>query len=190
MKRGTIPTTQHLLRIQRALSADTREWLSKLPRPESVCGCKVPESLDGLTFGELLGLQDAATGNDAASIVGLVRAILKTKRPDRWILRERCDRVFGFLNFVTAELERIGGLFKAIEHKPDADEIAAGIGDLDFGPFGLVDWYARRMGITNHDDVLSVPWLRVYQCMKMDSERDDFERRLRDVINNKYKPKK
>lgn len=190
MKRGTIPTTQRLLRIQRALSADTREWLSKLPRPESVCGCKVPESLDGLTFGELLGLQDAATGNDAASIVGLVRAILKTKRPDRWILRERCDRVFGFLNFVTAELERIGGLFKAIEHKPDADEIAAGIGDLDFGPFGLVDWYARRMGITNHDDVLSVPWLRVYQCMKMDSERDDFERRLRDVINNKYKPKK
>ena len=46
------------------------------------------------------------------------------------------------------------------------------------------------MGITNHDDALSVPWLRVYQCMKMDAERDAYERRLRDIVNAKFKPKK
>lgn len=188
-RRQNIPSTKHVLDIEKALTADSREWLRNCPRPERLFGRRVPESLDELTFGELLGLQ-ADEHNDGASIVALVRAILKVRRPARFILAARCDKVFGFLNWVTAELERIGGLFKAIEHQPDEDEIAAGVNELEFGPFGLVDWYARRMGITNHDDVLSVPWLRVYQCMKMDADRDAYERRLRDVINAKYKPKK
>lgn len=189
-RRNHIPTTEHILRIEKALTPPSREWLNRQPRPDRLFGRRVPESLDGLTFGELLSLQEIDGLNNGDSIVTLARVILKTRRPKRWLLRSRCDRVFGFVAFVTRELERIGKLFKAIEHIPSEDEVAAGINDLDFGPFGLVDWYARRMGITNHDDVLSVAWLRVYQCMKMDAERDDYERRFRDVINAKYKPKK
>lgn len=190
IQRNHIPTTEHILRIEKALTPDSRQWLNSRPRPGRLFGCPVPESLDGLTFGELLSLQEIDGMNNGDSIVTLARVILKSRRNKRRILRERCDRVFGFVAFVTRELERIGDLFKRIEHTPDEDEVAAGVNDLDFGPFGLVDWYARRMGITNHDDVLRVPWLRVYQCMKMDAERDAYERRLRDVINAKYKPKK
>lgn len=189
-KYNNIPTAARILRIEKALTVTSREWLNKQPRPERLCGRRVPETLDDLSFGDLLGLQDAATGTTTKSVVTLVRLILKTRRPDAWILRERADKVFGFINWVTKELERIGGLFKATEHTPDEDEVAAGINDLNFGPFGLIDWYARRMGYTDHNDVLSVPWLRVYQCMKMDADRDKYERRLRDIVNAKYKPKK
>lgn len=189
-RRNHIPTTERILRIETALTPESREWLNTRPRPDRLFGRRVPESLDGLTFGELLSLQEIDGLNNGDSIVTLARVILKTRRPKRWLLRTPADRVFGFVAFVTKELERIGTLFKSIEHQPDEDEVAAGVNDLDFGPFGLVDWYARRMGITNHDDVLSVPWLRVYQCMKMDSDRDAYERRLRDIINAKFKPKK
>ena len=79
---------------------------------------------------------------------------------------------------------------KDFHHRIRDDEIAAGVNDLDSGPFGLVDWYARRMGYKDHDEVLRVPWLRVWQTMKIDADRDDYERRLRDVINAKYKVKK
>ena len=189
-RKTNIPSTARILRIEKALTPSSRAWLNHQPRPDRLFGRRVPDSLDGLTFGELLGLQEIEGTSNGDSIVIVARTVLKTRRPAAWILRTRADRVFGFLAFVTRELERIGKLFKAIEHTPDEDELAAGVNDLDFGPFGLVDWYARRMGYTNHDDALSVPWLRVYQCMKMDAERDAYERRLRDVVNAKFKPKK
>jgi len=42
---------------------------------------------------------------------------------------------------------------------------------LSFGLFGLVDYYATRMGITDHEQVESVPWVRVYKCLDMDAEK-------------------
>ena len=189
-RKKRIPSAARVLRIERALTTSSREWLNRQPRPERLFGRRVPRDLDGLTFGELLSLQDAAEGTSADSVVTLARIILKSRLPAGWILRERADKVFGFVGFVAKELERIGKLFKSVEHAPDDDEVAAGINDLDFGAFGLLDWYARRMGITNHDDAMSVPWLRVYQCMKMDADRDAYERRLRDIVTAKYKPKK
>jgi hypothetical protein len=63
----------------------------------------------------------------------------------------------------------------------------AGIDRLNFGVFGLIDWYARRMGITDHDEVLKVPVLRVYQCLKMDKEQQEYENRLAKVIRGERK---
>ena len=47
--------------------------------------------------------------------------------------------------------------------------------------FGLVDWYAKRMGIQNHDEVMDVCWMRVYKCMDMDTKTQEFNRRLAEI---------
>ena len=135
-RKTNIPSTARILRIEKALTPSSRAWLNHQPRPDRLFGRRVPDSLDGLTFGELLGLQEIEGTSNGDSIVIVARTVLKTRRPAAWILRTRADRVFGFLAFVTRELERIGKLFKAIEHTPDEDELAAGVNDLDFGPFG------------------------------------------------------
>ena len=93
--------------------------------------------------------------------------------------------VFGFLSFVTKELEKINKLFSDIKQTFSKEEEAAGIKELDFGSFGVLDWYARRMGITNQNDVRDVAWVRIYQCMKNDNMQSEYERRLqKQYLNN------
>ena len=43
------------------------------------------------------------------------------------------------------------------------------------------------MGITDHEEVERVPWIRVYKCLDMDAERTRFERRLRNILNKNKK---
>jgi len=85
------------------------------------------------------------------------------------------------------ELERITKLFKDIEYKPSADEEKAGIKNLSHGFFGTIDWYARRMGISNHDDVVELNWTRIYQCLKIDSDNNRFEKKYRQVVSQQKK---
>ncbi len=40
-------------------------------------------------------------------------------------------------------------------------------------------------GITDHEQVESVPWVRVYKCLDMDAEKIRYERRLREIYQNK-----
>ncbi|GJG39125.1 hypothetical protein PRLR5107_15400 [Prevotella lacticifex] len=98
--------------------------------------------------------------------------------------------VFGFLAFVTKELEKINKLFTSIKQTYSKEEEAAGIRELDFGSFGVLDWYARRMGIPNQNDVRDVAWVRIYQCMKNDNMQSEFERRLHKQYMNNSKSKK
>ena len=98
--------------------------------------------------------------------------------------------VFGFLSFVKEELERINKLFGDIKQTYSKEEEAAGVRDLDFGSFGVLDWYARRMGITNQNDVRDVAWVRIYQCMKNDNMQSEFERRLHKQYMNNNKVRK
>lgn len=102
-------------------------------------------------------------------------------------MRTPCDKMSGFVQWVTREVMRINQLFDEASRRPTSDEIAAGVLDLNFGVFGVLDWYARRMGYRDQNDVLSVKWVRIYECTRMDAERDEYERRLRDILARKNK---
>ena len=88
---------------------------------------------------------------------------------------------------VKSEMERIGKLFQSLQSSNTADEKMAGIDRMNFGTFGVVDWYAKRMGIVNHDEVFATPWQRIYQCMKIDHEQNEFEKRYRKVVERSRK---
>lgn len=79
----------------------------------------------------------------------------------------------------------INKLFASTSVPATAEEKAAGSDALNFGPFGLVDYYARRMGITDHEEVESVPWVRVYKCLDMDAKRMLFDRKLKNELMKK-----
>ena len=167
-----------------AMKSVQKELLERLKgqkRPETLCGKAVPKDLNAVTYGTLDDLRTAGETDDPA---GTCVKILLGAEP-RELLTESVNDVFGFTNFVTDELKRINGLFKGIKVNYSKEEIAAGIRELDFGSFGVLDWYAKRMGITNQNEVRDVAWVRIFQCMRNDCMRNNFERKL----SQQYKPK-
>ena len=138
-----------------------------------------------LSYGQLDDLSDAGNGKDANAVV--LEVIMGLKRHEVYSMS--VTDVFGFANFVRDEVKRINALFDSIKLPSTQDEVSAGIEDLNFGSFGVLDWYARRMGITNQNDVRNVAWVRIYRCMKNDNEKTAFERRLNQQLLNKAKRK-
>ncbi|WP_418991871.1 hypothetical protein [Alistipes sp.] len=174
-------TLRQMLAIERALKPESRAALLRLSKPDRVCGRPTPRNLNDLTIGELLDLQ---TGGDPHALVERIASVILKVHPRR-CYRERADRMLGFVFWVGRELERIAALFASASIRPTPEEIKAGINDLDFGAFGLLDWYAHRQGYQDQDDAAKVAWVRVRECLRIDNSRAAFERRLREIIANK-----
>jgi len=160
------------------------ERLKTRKTPETIAKKAVPENLNLLMWAQFAALS-SLDGKTDESFFAPFEIILDLKK-DRLLDCKLFD-IFGFLLFVKNELERIAKLFESIKPKPTSEEIQAGINKLNFGLFGTLDWYARRMGFTDHQEAEKMPLIRIFQCMKIDNETAQFEKRLREIINKKYK---
>lgn len=171
-----------------------KEWLpiakiagfkiGKFSRPNKVGKHNVPPSFDELTIGQVLELS-SLTEDDA--VTGVCRVVLNMTPQE--VMKARAVEVVRFVGWALAELEKINDLFKAAQIEPTAEERRAGVQALDFGLFGMIDWYAVRMGIHDHDEVLGVNWMRVYKCVDMDNKKALFQRKLQEVFQNEYRRK-
>jgi len=138
---------------------------------------------DDLLFEQLCDLQSIKTAGDLfvkpfSIVLGInTSQLLKYKAVD-------CLR---FIIHTTDELKRITGLFSEIEYQPTPEELQAGIKDMKGDFFDTADWYAQRMGIKDHDEVFKTKWIRIYRVMKRDFNSNEFERKLRKVIERKNK---
>ncbi len=157
------------------------ERLRKQPCPQSICGKHVPDSLNMLTYGKLDDMQTAASSQQP--IEETCKVLLEVD--SKLLLNEDVNDVFGFSNFVTKEINRINKIFSSIKPSYSQEERAAGIESLNFGAFGVLDWYAQRMHIANQNEVRNISWLRIFQCMKNDNEKNEFERRLYQIYSKK-----
>lgn len=159
--------------------------LERLVKPTYLSGKRVPDSLNDITIGQLIMLQYISTDADfmlkpASIIMGI---------QDDMLLKEQAEKVIGFSYWVAKELERINKLFKNTSIPPIQEEKQAGVEKLNFGSFGIIDWFAQRMGITDHSEVENVPWVRIYKCLDMDAKRFVYERRLREIYNKRMQKK-
>ena len=79
-----------------------------------------------------------------------------------------------------------------MEYQPTPEEVQAGYYkmNLNLGEFPTLDWYARRMGIADHDEVLKVGWVRIFACKKIDHENQLFQKRVQDLRDAKARQKK
>jgi len=160
--------------------------MKNLPKPETCCGKAVPEDFNSITYGQLDDLHDVPKGIEA--IVNCCKVILGAT--EEQVLEERADRILAFVAFCNNEVDRINKLFKAIRPDYAPEEKMAGIEKLRFGSFGVLDWYARRMGISDQNEVRGIPWIRIFQCMKNDNEQAKYEKRLREIYRRRTKIKK
>lgn len=163
------------------------ETLKQAKKPAFIAGKEVPESLNTISYG-LLDDFSRIDGEKEDPAVRIMELLLDIDA--KTTFAQNVFDVFGVVNFVRAELERINSLFASISVSHSAEELAAGIEDLNFGTFGVIDWYAKRMGITNQDEVFNVAWIRIYTCMKNDNEKAEYERRLNKQFINKAKRKR
>lgn len=171
------------------MTADTIKSLVLIPPPKKFNKRDVPDTLQMVTFGTLTQLQQAADSNDYLKTCCKLVSVL-TGVDERVVASRRAYDVLGIVNMIQSEMERIGKLFQSLQGDHTSDEVAAGIERLEFGAFGIVDWYAQRMGIIDHEEVFATPWARIYQCMKIDHEQGEFEKRYRKIIENRSKTKR
>lgn len=158
--------------------------ITTLERPKYVYGHRTPETLDEMTLGQMLAISSAEGGDMFFTICREFFGM-----SDRDTMHARAVDVVAFCGWVSKQISDISKLFEAVRMPHTSQEIRAGINDLNHGVFGLIDWYARRMGIADHDLVLCTHWGRVFKCLQIDNETAMYQRRLNDIITNDSKLK-
>lgn len=157
--------------------------MEKFSRPAFVGKVETPTNLNGLTIGQLIDLSNVGDGIDG--LYRVVEIVLDMKRED--IDKARAVDAVRFVGWVVGEVKKINNLFNKAAIKPTQQEKKAGLDTLKFGLFGMLDWYALRMGIADHDEVLKTPWLRIYKCMDMDNKKRAYEIRLQKIQADEIK---
>lgn len=174
--------TYKTLRRLGLITPESEDSLQEAQRPDRLCGKPIPKDLNELTMGQLTDIMSLKK-DDEIEAVHIVTDI-DTKLLDK----EPALKVIGLVNFIQSELQRIADLFKQLKPNYTKEERQAGVEDLDFGIFGTIDWYAQRMGITDHDEVLKVPWLHIWQCSLIDKERHEYQQRYQENLYQNNKP--
>ena len=157
--------------------------LEKCTRPLAVGGIPTPANLDDMTIGQMVQMSDCKTGAQLFYRVCKVLLGMEAEQVDDCLAVE----VVRFVGWVLGRVEVINDLFDKAKSKPSDEEVRAGINLLKFGIFGLIDWYALRMGITDHEEVMSVPWGRVYKCLDIDTRTKDFKKKLQKVYEDEHR---
>ena len=150
--------------------------------PIKVGKVRTPSTLNDMSIGQLLQLSQL---QEQDVIFGICRVLLGI--PAHKLLRLQATEVVLFVAWVMGEVERINKLFSKLQVKRTDDEIKAGFDKIDNGAFGLIDWYAKRMGIHDHEEAQKVSWLIVYQCMKIDHDYFICQRKLMEIQKNAIK---
>lgn len=169
-------------------TSESIQRLVMIPPPHKFHKVDVPQDLQQATFGTLVRLQNVDTSLEYQQVCCALVEVL-TGIPAKRVASSRAFNVLGMVNMIKTEMERIGKLFNSLHTDHTSEEMAAGIDKLSFGAFGIVDWYAKRMGIIDHEEVFNTPWARIYQCMKIDFENNEFEKRYRKILENRSKRK-
>lgn len=183
MKKGTIfKDWLFVASLARELPFD----LLKMRRPFKVGKKETPENLNGLTIGQLLMLSEISGGDNL--FYTTCEVVLGMSREE--VAKSEAVEVVSFVGWVSGEVKKINRLFEQTNVTPSARELKAGIKKLQFGMFGLLDWYAQRMGIKDHHEVENVSWLIIYKCLDMDTKKGQYQKRLEEVIQDEYRRKR
>ena len=174
---------QDFIRFESILPDAQLEALRQVERPLMMGHHVLPPSLDGLTLEQLSRFWAVTCTADLMIVTGEV--LLGWSK--RKVLRSPALPMIGLCNWVSAELTRICALWEQARLPRTSEEMQAGFDRLSFGVFGIADWYARRMGMHNHDEAFATPWPRIWQCLMNDTEEAAYARRLNEIYTNKHK---
>ena len=145
------------------------------------------KDINAWNYGELMDAGKLFSSQDTM-VEGVCRFAEMTEKE---VMNAPAQDVVAFVNFMVSEIKRAGDLFESCHVEPTFEERRAGIDKLQFGLFGVLDWYARRMGIIDHEWVMeNVRWIYIYKCLQMDTENNKYERRLQKILYSKDNKRK
>ena len=185
-KRFKMKTVADVLHWEPFLEDDQVAALKEITCPARVGTVEAPQDLNDITLGQLIQLEAIAAEK---GVFAAIAEVLLDK-DEAWAMKAPAMEMLGLRNMVVAEQDRIAALFASLTRDHTAAEIMAGIENLNFGMFGLADWYARRMGISDHDEAFNTPWLRIWQCRKNDIDESEYQKRLQQIRSNLAKSQK
>jgi hypothetical protein len=175
--RFKMKTVADVLHWEPFLEDDQIAALKEVACPARIGRKEAPQDLNDLTLGQLIQLE--SIGAEKGVFAAIAEVLLDEDA--EWAMKAPALPMLGLRNMVVSEQDRISGLFASLARDHTAAEIMAGIEKLNFGMFGLADWYARRMGISDHDEAFNTPWLRIWQCRKNDMEEAEYRERHRKI---------
>lgn len=152
-------------------------------------GKLVDEDLNLIDFGTYSDLCDVLATDNHIQLVSRIIEVMYPDLDEGYLTDTKAADVWGYANWVIKEIGRINELFGSIKVEYTEQEKKAGIDSVQFGTFGILDWYAKRMGIRDQNEVNKTKWVRIWQCMKNDSEEAKFNRRLQKVYEQEMKRK-
>lgn len=124
-------------------------------KPRRLCGRYMPSTLTHIRMGTFVEVMQC---KDEIKLLKTIYNVTESELQNEW-----AQNVIGAIKWTIEQLESITESFSQLEDGTKTDKQ----GNI----FSAIDWYAQRMGITNHDDVLKVPCLIIWQCAKEDQER-------------------
>lgn len=178
-------TVADVLHWEPYLPEDIINGLKEVECPAKIDGKNAPQDLNDITLGQLIQLEAIAA--EKGVFVAIAETLLG--KDEEWAMQAPALEMLGLRNMVVAEQDRISALFASLHREPDAAQVMAGIEQLNFGMFGLADWYCRRMGISDHEEAFNTPWLRIWQCRKNDLEEAEYNERYQKIKHNLSKHK-
>lgn len=182
-------TYREVVQLWRFCSSESQNQiaaaLDAAKKPGWFAGKETPGNLNLLSYGTL---DDLSTIAKRTGVDPMLEAVAHIMDVDKAVAAEQnAFDVFGLGKWIAKEVERINKLFAAIAPHYSSEEIAAGVRSLNFGPFGVLDWYAHRQGIADQNQVRDVAWVRIYTCMANDNKKAEYEKRLNKQYQQKYK---
>ena len=162
--------------------------LSGAEKPTEMCGVKVPDDLNLVSYGLLDDLANISGSGVADPMAEIISRLLEVDTEK--VYEANVFDVFGISKWIGNEVKRINKLFERISPNYSPEEIAAGVKSLNFGSFGVLDWYANRQRISDQNQVRDVAWIRIYTCMKNDNAKAEFNKRLNKQYQQKIRHEK
>lgn len=159
--------------------------LSGAEKPTEMCGANVPDDLNLVSYGLLDDLANISGSGVADPMAEIISRLLEVDTEK--VYEANVFDVFGISKWIGNEVKRINKLFDSISPNYSPEEIAAGVKSLNFGSFGVLDWYANRQRISDQNQVRDVAWIRIYTCMKNDNAKAEFNKRLNKQYQHKIR---
>ena len=155
---------------------DNQAEILQAKRPDSILTHAVPESLDSITYSQRLDLQDIKTESDM--LFKPCEILFSMTKND--VLSVSVFSIIGLSMWVIKELNRMSDRERTtLEYKPEPEELKAGINELRFGAFGIIDSIVRTRPVYTHEAVLQLSCAKVYAMQLIDHKQRMYEKRLR-----------
>ena len=190
---------EDLIRWEDLITEESKAKLQAIGRPSKLALKKTPENLDDITLGQLITLWRIKDEWDLFYLSAICvlayddndrRYNFKQKLIGRRLRHTGAGKAIGWSNFVSNELLRINEMWQKCNVPLTDIDRQAGADNLNFGFFSIIDAYAQRQGITDHDDVLKVKWIKVWQSLQKDAEIAKFQLRRERILENRFKQNK